>query len=208
MGATLPAIARWIKSNPDGVSWLGFFYGGNITGAVFGCLLAGFYLLRFHDSATAVYVAVAINFAAALVSLAVSSHRPTFGPKAKGAAGVAVAPVNAAWSIYITIGISGATALAAEVVWTRSSVAAAGGHGLHLLDHFGSLSDWPGCGEQHRLRVLGRSSRRPRILCWAGASSCWRRPSPGLLSSSPARSPSGPSMSIWSPIPGIISSSI
>ena len=45
MGATLPAIARWVKTDPEGVSWLGFFYGGNIAGAVFGCLLAGFYLL-------------------------------------------------------------------------------------------------------------------------------------------------------------------
>ena len=53
MGATLPAIARWIEATPDGVSWLGFFYGGNIAGAVFGCLLAGFYLLRFYDMATA-----------------------------------------------------------------------------------------------------------------------------------------------------------
>src|SRR5439155_9649956 len=46
MGASLPAMARWIESTPEGVSWLGFFYGGNIAGAVFGCLLAGFYLLR------------------------------------------------------------------------------------------------------------------------------------------------------------------
>ena len=41
MGATLPAIARWVESTPEGVSWLGFFYGGNIAGAVLGCLLAG-----------------------------------------------------------------------------------------------------------------------------------------------------------------------
>src|SRR6185295_17258114 len=45
MGATLPAIARWIEGTREGVSWLGFFYGGNIVGAVVGCLLAGFYLL-------------------------------------------------------------------------------------------------------------------------------------------------------------------
>ena len=53
MGATLPAISRWVQTTPRGVSWLGFFYGGNIAGAVFGCLLAGFYLLRVHDMATA-----------------------------------------------------------------------------------------------------------------------------------------------------------
>ena len=34
MGATLPAIARWVETSPAGVSWLGFFYGGNIAGAV------------------------------------------------------------------------------------------------------------------------------------------------------------------------------
>src|SRR5580692_5846412 len=53
MGATLPAIARWIETTPRGVSWLGFFYGGNIVGAVIGCLLDGFYLLRVHDMAIA-----------------------------------------------------------------------------------------------------------------------------------------------------------
>ena len=61
MGATLPAIARWVETTPEGVAWLGFFYGGNIAGAVFGCLLAGFYLLRVHDMAFATYVAVAID---------------------------------------------------------------------------------------------------------------------------------------------------
>ena len=36
MGATLPAISRYVESSPAGVSWLGFFYGGNIFGAVAG----------------------------------------------------------------------------------------------------------------------------------------------------------------------------
>ena len=49
MGATLPALARWLETTPQGVSWLGFLYGGNTAGAVVGCLLAGFYLLRIHD---------------------------------------------------------------------------------------------------------------------------------------------------------------
>ena len=49
MGATLPAIARHVEATPCGISWLGFFYGGNVVGAVLGCLLAGFYLLRVHD---------------------------------------------------------------------------------------------------------------------------------------------------------------
>ena len=54
MGATLPAISRWVRATPDGVAWLGFFYGGNIAGGVIGSLVAGFYLLRVFDVATAV----------------------------------------------------------------------------------------------------------------------------------------------------------
>src|SRR5437868_3440581 len=76
MGATLPAVARWVETTPRGVSWLGFFYGGNIAGAVFGCLLAGFYLLRVHDVVTATLVAVAINAAVALAGLALSALAP------------------------------------------------------------------------------------------------------------------------------------
>ena len=49
MGATLPALSRWVESTPKGVSWLGFFYASNTAGAVLGCLLAGFYLLRVTD---------------------------------------------------------------------------------------------------------------------------------------------------------------
>jgi spermidine synthase len=78
MGATLPAMSRWIETTPKGVSWLGFFYGGNIAGAVAGCLLAGFYLLRVHDMATATYVAATINGAVALIALVLAfktTHR-------------------------------------------------------------------------------------------------------------------------------------
>src|SRR5919197_622393 len=60
MGATLPAISRWVESTPEGVSWLGFFYGGNIAGAVVGSLVAGFYLMSVYDVAITTYVAVAL----------------------------------------------------------------------------------------------------------------------------------------------------
>ncbi len=69
MGATLPAIARLVDTTPAGVSWLAFFYSGNIAGGVCGCLLAGFYLLRVYDLALATCVAVAINVAVAVLAL-------------------------------------------------------------------------------------------------------------------------------------------
>src|SRR6202011_4952277 len=76
MGATLPAIARWVETSPQGVSWLGFFYGGNIAGAVLGCLLAGFYLLRVHDMPTATYAALGINAIVAVAALLISAQVP------------------------------------------------------------------------------------------------------------------------------------
>ena len=119
MGATLPAIARWVETGPEGVSWLGLFYGGNIAGAVFGCLLAGFYLLRVHDTATATYVAFTINLAVAAIALAMAAAPARYEgptePKAQGSAGRA----KGAWAVYLAIALSGMTALGAEVVWTR-----------------------------------------------------------------------------------------
>jgi spermidine synthase len=61
MGATLPAISRWVQTTPRGVSWLGFFYGGNIGGAVLGSLLAGFYLMRVHDIMITTFVAMGLK---------------------------------------------------------------------------------------------------------------------------------------------------
>src|SRR5215510_13266284 len=83
MGATLPAIARLIESTPSGVSWLGFFYGGNIAGAVIGSLLAGFYLLRVYDMATATYVAITLNVAVAAVAWVLSTRVAAPGQRAE-----------------------------------------------------------------------------------------------------------------------------
>src|SRR5437762_3261859 len=69
MGATLPAISRWVKTTPEGVAWLGFFYGGNIAGGVAGSLIAGFYLLRVFDVMTATGAAVALNALVAGIAL-------------------------------------------------------------------------------------------------------------------------------------------
>ncbi|HZN33042.1 MAG TPA: fused MFS/spermidine synthase [Pirellulaceae bacterium] len=119
MGATLPAIARWVEATPRGVSWLGFFYGGNIAGAVLGCLLAGFYLLRIYDMATATYVAAAINLAVALVGLALAARTPYAAPARHREAATSAPVASANWTVLISIGLSGLAALAAEVVWTR-----------------------------------------------------------------------------------------
>jgi spermidine synthase len=118
MGASLPAMSRWVETTPKGISWLGYLYSANVAGAVTGCLLAGFYLLRFYDLGVATYAAAGINVAIAglAFALAPSTQRePVEAPAIHGR--VQRAP-GALW-IYAAIALSGLAALGAEVVWTR-----------------------------------------------------------------------------------------
>ncbi len=80
MGASLPAASRWIKASPEGVGMLGMLYGANTVGAVIGCLLAGFYLLRVFDMATATFVAAAINVTVGLVSFSLARALRSISP--------------------------------------------------------------------------------------------------------------------------------
>ena len=160
MGATLPAIARWVEATPKGVSWLGFFYGGNIAGAVFGSLLAGFFLLQKHDTAVATYTAAAINLGVAAIGLLLAeleAHQPN--SDADDPAAASVAP--AAWPVLVAIGLSGMTALGAEVVWTRLLSLTLGGtvytFSLILAAFLIGLGLGSGAGS-----FLARSIRNPR----------------------------------------------
>jgi spermidine synthase len=124
-----------VESTPRGVSWWGLLYGGNTVGAVFGCLLAGFYLLRIFNTVTATYVAVAINLLVAAASFLLAARTPAHAqplpdgaPSGPGSESrldpsrerqrAVVEPI-AQWPVYLTIALSGACALGAEVVWTR-----------------------------------------------------------------------------------------
>jgi spermidine synthase len=118
MGATLPAIARWMETSPIGVSRLGFFYGANIAGAVFGCLLAGFLLLRLYDVAVATFAAATVNGTIALVGLGLAAVN-AYRPPAPAQSGDEAAPAGHPWSVYVAIALSGLSAMGAEVIWTR-----------------------------------------------------------------------------------------
>ena len=120
MGATLPAVARWVETTPDGISWLGFFYGGNLAGAVAGTLAAGFVLLRVYDMAVATSVAAAINVTVAAVAMRVASRTPRPSPApATSPAASGIAVVRPVTVTHAVIALSGFTALASEVIWTR-----------------------------------------------------------------------------------------
>src|SRR5215467_2586223 len=102
MGATLPAISRWVETTPRGVSWLGFFYGGNIGGAVIGSLLAGFYLMRVYDISTTTFVAFGLNVAVALLSFLVSKSTSYAASEASSETSIA----SSAWPFFFWIAFS------------------------------------------------------------------------------------------------------
>lgn len=173
MGATLPAIARLVDTTPTGVSWLAFFYGGNIAGGVCGCLLAGFYLLRVYDLALATYVAAAINVAVGLLALILARWSKYEAPHAAGP--VAVEPITVepdeiraqpaagAWRVYIAIGLSGLCALGAEVIWTRILSLMLGGTVYTFSMILAVFLIGLGIGSSVAA-ALGRTSLRPRLV--------------------------------------------
>jgi len=163
MGATLPALSRWVETTPRGVSWLGLFYAGNTMGAVIGSVLAGFYLLRVYDMPTATYVAVALNTAVALLALTLARA----GSHDAGAARpLTIERAPGTGAVYVTIALSGMTALAAEVIWTRVLSLLFGGStytfSLILAAFLVGIGIGSGVGS-----ALARSLSRPRAaLGW------------------------------------------
>lgn len=160
MGCTFPAASRWVgDSSTGGVSWLGLLYSANTCGAVAGCVLAGFYLLRVHDLGVATYAAAAINAAMALLAYSLPSN-------ASSATSVSSdAPTRRArgfvW-IYVSIGLSGLAALGAEVVWTRllSLLLGATVYTFSIILAVFLMGLWAGSGGGS---LLARRFREPRL---------------------------------------------
>ena len=116
MGATLPVVARWVERSPHASSWWGYFYAANTVGGVIGCFLAGFYLLRVFDMAIASYTAAALNLLVGLLALVLAA-KLTWAGSTDAVAATGRGPRRR--GVLLAIGLSGLTALGAEVVWTR-----------------------------------------------------------------------------------------
>jgi spermidine synthase len=120
MGATLPALARRVKTMPDRALWLGLLYGGNIAGAVAGCLIAGFYLLRKYDTELATYVASTINVTIGAIALGLGFLDKTQRDLNVSTTQQAAVASAGGSVVYFAIALSGFCALAAETLWTRA----------------------------------------------------------------------------------------
>lgn len=118
MGATLPVVAGWLRADAHAAAWLGSCYAANTVGGVLGCIGAGFYLLRVHDARVATLVAVALNVAIAALAGALARRAEARSLAPTHAAAV-TAGTRGTLPIYVAAALSGMTALAAEVLWTR-----------------------------------------------------------------------------------------
>ena len=114
MGATLPIVARLPTAN------VGHLYTANLIGGAIGTALAGFYLLRVFDVYVASGVAIAINLVIAAAAFRISSS-PRLAPAARQQPRELQEPQErqGLFAPGAVAALSGFTALAAEVVWTR-----------------------------------------------------------------------------------------
>ena len=95
-----------------------FFYGGNIAGAVVGSLLAGFYLLRvLRHRGRDLCRGRAEPRSSPRSAASLAKRTPVIAAVGRRQPDVERAP--GAGAVYVAIALSGMTALAAEVIWTR-----------------------------------------------------------------------------------------
>ena len=178
MGASLPAIVRWLEASPRAVAWWGWLYGGNTAGAVIGCLLAGFWLLRDFNTLTGTLFAAALNVVVALVSLALSASTPDTIPISGPAPGAEAAPEQPAdlaiaappsqsnWPVYVTIATLRRRRPGCGGRLDPPARLSAPGHGLRFRHYSGRFPHRPRA--RHRRRLLaapqGQRPQRARLV--------------------------------------------
>ncbi len=116
MGATLPLAARALGNGRRAARQVSWLYAANTLGGVIGCLAAGFWLLRVHDTGVAVRVAAGLNALAAAWALLLAAGSGVRNDE-RARSPVRHPPLDQ--SPLVVACLSGVTALAAEVVWTR-----------------------------------------------------------------------------------------
>lgn len=115
MGATLPALSRWIKSDEKQVSSIGRLYASNIIGAVLGAFGAAFILMPNLGFRGANIAAAALNALAAGLALTIRGKyqdRSAVQPSHAG-------EINGLNPVFFAYALNGAAALAFEVLWSR-----------------------------------------------------------------------------------------
>ncbi len=124
MGGTLPAMGRFLVRSLSGVGpQIARLYFLNSLGAVFGCLLAGFYLIQTFGLQFSMIVGAALNILVGLAALIVFGREwtgaPPPPPPAEPVPADLALPRWAAFVILGCIALSGAVSMLYEVAWIR-----------------------------------------------------------------------------------------
>lgn len=132
MGGTLPALARYLVHNEANIGRrISVLYYLNSFGAVFGALLAGFWLIQSFGLELTSYFAAAMNFAAAGLAFILAKKAegldplgdqpapPTPMPEPELRPATANRGLTMAQIALVVIGISGFISFVYEVAWIR-----------------------------------------------------------------------------------------
>ncbi|MGB9597173.1 MAG: fused MFS/spermidine synthase, partial [Candidatus Poribacteria bacterium] len=128
MGGTLPTMTRAITGKIDRLGWaVGSLYALNTFGAVIGCFMAGFVLIKVMGITATTILSASINIIIALIVLIIFAKREfVFSnennhktDKKQDDSVPIELPKNAGKIALLVFGVSGFCALAYEVLWTR-----------------------------------------------------------------------------------------
>ncbi len=124
MGATLPLLVRALSKNIAQLGFdVGYLYGLNLAGAFTGVLMAGFVLLPLVGVALTVTVAATAGLCLGILSIVFGySRNVPCVPPASEKASVPMLLTRDRKMLLLIMAISGAAALALEVVWMRMLV--------------------------------------------------------------------------------------
>lgn len=126
MGGTLPVISKFFANRIERLGWsIGILYAINTFGAVLGCFMAGFVLMRGIGISGTIYLAFAINIFVALGTMflfrIVKDTDVGIAPRSDAATRIEIS-VLPEWAGRVAlwiVAISGFCALAYEVLWSR-----------------------------------------------------------------------------------------
>jgi spermidine synthase len=116
MGATLPALSRWVRSGEGQVASIGRLYAWNTIGAVFGALGAAFFLMPRLEFLKTNLTAVVLN---GIVAVLAWTLRGKYRVPETGSESSVTAEVTDSTPVYLAYALNGAAALGFEVLWSR-----------------------------------------------------------------------------------------
>ncbi|HET6203881.1 MAG TPA: fused MFS/spermidine synthase [Planctomycetota bacterium] len=133
MGATLPVLLRGLSRGEGRLARdAGLLYAVNTLGAVLGTLATAWYLVQTFGLRQTAAIAAGLNVLAGLGALALGESRAERSAAARGAHRAALDP-RIGRAVLLAFGLSGAFALAYEVLWTRSLIYVLGQNSVYAF---------------------------------------------------------------------------